>query len=628
MRTLGRSPRCRIIASFVTTASDFLTFDEFAPVSFDQWRAKVEEGTPWARLSSQVDARSDGALEVPPLLPAGHRRAPTRVLETPWVVGQQYALQDPHAVAAAIATDREYDLGAAWVRLAPSLRARTASAGSGVVLTEGRGADAIIGAVGGAELWVDAGAHGLTTLALVLEARHEPASLRGGVLCDPLGALAEHGALGCSLGDAVADAGRVLARAAVEAPQLRTLLTSGLPYHDAGASTSVELATVVATLIDVTRSLADQGHSPAHSWPKTVLRIAASSDVFVGLAKVRALRWLTRRVMPHLAGPSDDAVPQPYISVRTSWRDRTRNDPWVNMLRATAEVFGAATGGADEVTVLPFSEAVGSPTPDARRWALTTAHMLRDESHLADVSDPGAGSGYVEFLTEQLARRAWTLVQRIEAAGGMASAIEQGIVQAEVQACARARREALATGRAALTGVSIFPQLDERTVEVASDVAPSEVELPGDAVVVRAPAMEARRLAEPFEALRAASDRYRAQHGARPVAQLFTLGTLREHRPRLDFARAAVMVGGFEPQVVSELTEVRDGLVVLVAADDPLAERAPATCAALRNAGARAVWIAASPPAPSEAWGADGFLHRGTQLPDTMAALQRTLEVG
>lgn len=591
-----------------------MTFEEFDGVTLEQWQAKVEETTPLARLSAKVDVTGTGALATTPLYEAGTRAGGARATATPWAVAQEYALQQASGVASALRTDVPFGLDAAWIRLAPALRARAAAAGTGVAWVEREHASAIVEAAESAALWIDAGANGVSALSLLLESK-DPETLKGGALCDPLGALAEHGGLGLDVDEAIAQTGRVLARATIEASQLRVLLASGLPYHDAGASASVELGATLATLIDVRRRLAASGADVDAVWTRTVLRVAADSDVFVSIAKVRALRWLAERVASRW-GATEPA----FVAVRTARRDRTKHDARVNMLRATAEAFGAAAGGADEVAVQPFSEALGTPDDDARRWALTTAHMLREESHLAAVVDPAAGSGYVEALTRGIAERAWAWVQTVEKTGGMAAALQSGQVQADVAACASARASALATGRLALTGVSIFPLLEESVTPLSGDPA-AEDALPTEAPVVSVPEMPAQRLAAPFEALRDAADG--SPH--RPRAQLYVLGALKEHRARLDFARNVVQVGGFWAEVVSTTDDVVPALAVLVASDERLATEGTAAVEELRKAGAKAVWVAS---APRDDLSADGFLHLRMNLPETLSTLHAALEVG
>src|SRR5207237_2187551 len=118
-------------------------------------------------------------------------------------------------------------------------------------------------------------------------------------------------------------------------------------------------------------------------------------------------------------------APKPvFVSATTAWRMLTRRDPWVNLLRATVAVFSAGLGGADAITVLPFTAALGLPDRFARRLARNTQLILLEESNLAKVSDPGAGSGGIEDLTNHLCAAAWAQFQEIGNAGGVVSGLQ------------------------------------------------------------------------------------------------------------------------------------------------------------------------------------------------------------
>ena len=118
----------------------------------------------------------------------------------------------------------------------------------------------------------------------------------------------------------------------------------------------------------------------------------------------------------------------------------TQRDPYVNMLRATMATFPAGLAGADAITVLPHTLALGLPDAFARRVARNTQLVLLEESNLAKVSDPAAGSGGIESLTQELCQTAWALFQEIEKAGGVFAALEQGLIQRKVTATRKARR--------------------------------------------------------------------------------------------------------------------------------------------------------------------------------------------
>ena len=132
------------------------------------------------------------------------------------------------------------------------------------------------------------------------------------------------------------------------------------------------------------------------------------------MAKFRALRLLWARVEQACG-----LAPKPvFIAAETAWRMLTQRDPYVNMLRATMATFAAGLAGANAITVLPHTLALGLPDAFARRVARNTQLVLLEESNLAKVSDPAAGSGGIESLTRELCETAWALFQEIEKAGG------------------------------------------------------------------------------------------------------------------------------------------------------------------------------------------------------------------
>src|SRR5205807_1326817 len=139
--------------------------------------------------------------------------------------------------------------------------------------------------------------------------------------------------------------------------------------------------------------------------------------------------------------------------------------------RTTVAVAAAGLGGADSITVLPHTAALGLPDAFARRIARNTQLILLEESNLAKVADPGGGSGGLEDLTQQLCGAAWSLFQEIEAAGGAWAALERGGIQETVAAVRAQRQQAIARREDALTGTTDYPDLDEATPAVL-DVAP------------------------------------------------------------------------------------------------------------------------------------------------------------
>ncbi|BGE87007.1 hypothetical protein Ms3S1_34430 [Methylosinus sp. 3S-1] len=310
----------------------------------------------------------------------------------------------------------------------------------------------------------------------------------------------------------------------------------------------------------------------------------------------------------------------------------TRRDPWTNLLRATLATFGAAIGGADAVTVLPFTQALGTPDAFARRLARDTQLVLQDESHVHVVDDPAAGAGGMEALTEALAERGWSEFQKIEAEGGLAASLEKGALQARVAETADKRAQNVARARDKITGSNEFPDIGEAPVAALApfDASRSEAEAPAGAL--RSSPLPPRRLAEPFEALRDRSDAALAATGARPRVFLANLGSVAAYTARAHFAKNFFEAGGMEAVFGEDGGDLAAGwrasgakLACICSSDAIYAERAEEAARALAAAGAR-VYLAGRPGELEKALRSAGvadFIYAGG---DMFATLQRAFE--
>ncbi|HEX4556529.1 MAG TPA: methylmalonyl-CoA mutase family protein [Xanthobacteraceae bacterium] len=317
-------------------------------------------------------------------------------------------------------------------------------------------------------------------------------------------------------------------------------VADGRIIHNAGGSEAQELAFAIASAVEYLRALTATGMPLDAARRMVYFRLSADADQFLTMAKFRALRKLWARV-EEACGVAPKAV---YVAAETAWRMMTKRDPNVNMLRLTMAVAAAGLGGADSITALPHTAALGLPDAFARRIARNTQLILLEESNLAKVADPAAGSGAIEDITAKMCAAAWSLFQEIEAAGGAWAALEQGLIQGKVAAVRAQRLQAVAHRTDALTGTSDFPDLHESppaVLDVAEIVAPKEA-----AVAVTIEPLRRIRLAEPFERLREASDRILAQRGARPKVFLANLGNLSDFTARATFAKNFFEAGGIE----------------------------------------------------------------------------------
>jgi methylmalonyl-CoA mutase len=308
----------------------------------------------------------------------------------------------------------------------------------------------------------------------------------------------------------------------------------------------------------------------------------------------------------------------------------TQRDPDVNMLRPTMATFAAGLGGANAITVLPHTLALGLPDAFARRVARNTQLVLLEESSLAKVSDPAAGSGGIESLTKELSETAWSIFQEIEKAGGVFAALQQGLIQGKVAATRKARAANVARRKDVLTGASEFPNLHEAQIAV-EDVKPVALASANDAITFEP--LAPLRLAAPFEHLRDRSDQLLKTSGKRPRVFLANLGSAADFTPRASFAKSFFEAGGIEAidsegfSYPAALAAAFKGsgaaLAILCSSDKIYAELAVDAAKALKAAGATHIYLAGRPGELEAALGEAGVADFVVAGGGALAVLQK-----
>jgi methylmalonyl-CoA mutase len=454
----------------------------------------------------------------------------------------------------------------------------------------------------------------------------------GGLGLDPFGAYASTGGasdLGSALDAAVLLAGRCL----TDFPGVRAFTIDATRYHDAGGADAEELGCALAAGVATARALVASGLDVEAAFRQLEFRLAATADQFLTIAKLRAARRLWARVA-EVAGASTDAGAQLQHAV-TSTAMMSRYDPWVNLLRATVAAFSAGIAGADAVTVEPYDHVRTVDGSElGRRLARNTQAVLVEESNLARVIDPAGGSWYVERLTDDLARAAWAWFQEIEQAGGIAAALERGVVQRRIADTWEQRSRNLAHRRDPLTGVSEFPDINEDPP--APEPEPEPEPVPRTERVFAA--LPAVRYAGAFERQRARTDSHLVATGARPSTFLAALGPASVHTTRVMFAKNLFEAGGIRTvagsgeigDVVAEYRASGAALACICSDDATYVDYAEETARALHAAGAARVSLATKPGtnrAALEAAGVDEFVFAGCDALAVITGALDTLEI-
>ena len=488
--------------------------------------------------------------------------------------------------------------------------------------------------------------------------------LRGGFEIDPLSELVAKGFLKQPLALRLDQMASLTAWATANAPALQTITANGCVYHNAGASSTQELAYVIATVVAYVEELKSRGIEPATAFQHLRLRLAVGSDYFMEIAKLRAARWLLSKVAA--AYGIDDAPC--FIHASTSRWNKTSYDAHTNMLRVTSEAFAAVVAGVDALHIGPYDEISGKTDEFSRRIARNIHIILREECGLDRVIDPAGGSNYIEWLTDQVAAKSWSLFQEIEAAGGIVAALGQGTVQAAVTKVRDAKFQNIRRRKDRIVGSNMYPDLKGGKLEMLTPVchaaaaakagiSPFEGVEPAaitagttaamidEAVAAAATGasrmsiakglglgctegltvnpLPARRAAEEYEALRDASAAFANKTGAAPTILQVNLGPSGRYRLRADWTAAFFQAAGFAVDGARDFKTIEDAaaaakestapIAVLTSDDNTYLENAAALAAAVKAARPDIHLLLAGAPGENEsAWraaGVDDFVN-------------------
>ncbi|MBA4137455.1 MAG: methylmalonyl-CoA mutase [Opitutus sp.] len=604
-------------------------FAEFPDVSDAEWRRVAEEALEGAPFEKKLVTRTPEGIdlqpiysrtaeaswdppasggELPPFLRGAERRGPR---PSAWLICQAIPGETPAAFNAALrdALDRGQNA---------------------VVLTEAQGWTR------DSELATALAEVDLTAVPLIAHVRSEGSAfaralfawatsagvsaraLHGGILSDPLSSWVQHGGLSRAWEHCLDEMADVTQQVARRGSPLRTIGVDGAIWTDAGANAVQELAFALATAVEYSRALAARGVNHDAAAARTLFTFGLGSHFFMQVAKLRAARLLWARAM-EAAGGSEQAQRLVCHGRTTLW-NKSALDPHVNLLRTTAESFAGVMGGVAGLQIAPFDCCSERSGPLAERLARNLPIILAEECQLARVADPAGGSWFVETLTRELATKAWTLFQEIEALGGMAAALRLGHPQAVILQNATGQIEAVESRREGLIGVNLHPNLREQVSAHPRRSAPRPA-----APVAPITPVAPRRRAEPFEELRRRLAVFTDRTGQRPTVFLAKLGPRKQHAARAEFSAAFFAAGGFEvpvsaacdavPAAVAAARAAHASIVVICSTDDTHPQIVPAFARAVKSAHPAPLIVLAGWPATPELQaqfrtaGVDEFIH-------------------
>ena len=411
-------------------------------------------------------------------------------------------------------------------------------------------------------------------------------------------------------------------------PNFRCITVNSEALNNAGAYIVQELGYALAWGNEYLQQLVDAGVDVDLAAKKIKFNMGVSENYFMELAKFRAARMLWAQIVKQYE-PKCDCACQMIVNATTSCYNQTLFDSYVNLLRSQTEAMSAALGGVHSMVVVPFDATYEVPTDFSERIARNQQLLLKEECHFGQIVDPGAGSYYIEYLTDSLAVEAWKIFLKVEDEGGFLAAVKAGSIQDDINATNAKRHGDAAKRKEFILGTNQFPNF----TEVSEGKKPLTCACGcGQAEATEFKAINSTRLAADFEDLRIHTE------GAKtPTAFMLTIGNLAMRQARAQFSCNFLACAGYK--VIDNLgfKTVEEGvdaalkagadIVVLCSSDDEYAEYAVPAFKYLDN---RAMFVVAGAPACMDdlkAAGIENFIHVKCNVLETLKEYNQKLGI-
>jgi methylmalonyl-CoA mutase len=256
-------------------------------------------------------------------------------------------------------------------------------------------------------------------------------------------------------------------------PKFNSISISGYHMQEAGATPEIELAYTLADGLEYIRTGIAAGLNIDDFAPRLSFFWAIGMQHFKEIAKMRAARLLWAKIVAQFNPKSDKSLALRTHCQTSGW-SLTEQDPFNNVTRTCIEALAAALGGTQSLHTNALDEAIALPTDFSAKIARDTQIYLQKETNICKTVDPWGGSEYVEKLTDEIARKAWTLIEEVESYGGMTKAIEAGIPKMRIEEAAAQKQAKIDSGQDAIIGVNLFQTDEEQTIDIL-DIDNAEV---------------------------------------------------------------------------------------------------------------------------------------------------------
>lgn len=466
-------------------------------------------------------------------------------------------------------------------------------------------------------------------LAIAQKQGANPANVKASFDFDPIRTLSTTGNFCC--GEYKATLKKCI-EAVKDYPQIRVVGVEAYAFSDAGSTIAQELGFAMAAGSEYLNILTELGFNADEAASRLKFTFAIGPNYFMELAKFRSARLLWANIAQQYGAKEERALKINIHAVTAQW-NMTVYDSYVNMLRGTTEAMSAALAGVDSLEVLPFDYIYREPSEFSNRVARNTQIILKEESYFNKITDPAAGSYYIENLTSSISVEAWRLFVETEEKGGYIDAFTQGHIQAQIKSIANKRDLNIATRREILLGTNQYPNFTEKAdKDVTHNVVSrgADVEKSGNLI---AEPLEKYRGAQAFESLRFKTE----TSGKEPKAFMLTFGNLAFCRARAQFACNFFAVAGFETVDNNRFSTVEEGvnaameakadIIVACSSDEEYAQAVPEINKLL---GGKAILVVAGEPACKEDLikeGIENFISVKSNVLETLKQYQTKLGI-
>ncbi len=289
--------------------------------------------------------------------------------------------------------------------------------------------------------------------------------------------------------------GDIIEYTAQHMPKFNSISISGYHMQEAGANQALELAFTLADGKEYVKTAIAKGMDVDGFAGRLSFFWAIGMNFYLEIAKMRAARLLWTRIMKGFDAKNPKSL-MLRTHCQTSGWSLTEQDPYNNVVRTAIEAMAAVFGGTQSLHTNSFDEAIALPTEFSARIARNTQLIIQEETHITSVVDPWAGSYMMESLTQEMADKAWAIIEEVEAMGGMTKAVDSGWAKLKIEAAAAEKQARIDSGKDVIVGVNKYKLKTEDAIE-ARDIDNVAVR---DGQIARLKAIRASRDAGKVEA--------------------------------------------------------------------------------------------------------------------------------